>query len=303
MDPKTVWNRYFGHTGFRPGQETLIDGILFGRDVMGIMPTGGGKSVCYQIPALLLPGTTLAISPPISLMKDQVTALRESNISAVFLSSSYVGAALIVRVLRGSRDLRIRELGLEELSTFGLLKETSRGLVDQYIDRLVEQELLIEAAHSTLRTTHKAAAVLFLGEQVTMLTRMETGRFVNAGAGWNTYKFREPFDGVPSVVCQALNFQGWVEIKNVTTEGFLYCLRKPNFAAGKAGSVAAGSVTTGQFYTASGTSSSSAHAEHTLVSGVTLPVVTMPTLPTATLTTTANQIEIHYMAIEYGGDR
>lgn len=173
MDPKTVWNRYFGHTGFRPGQETLIDGILFGRDVMGIMPTGGGKSVCYQIPALLLPGTTLAISPPISLMKDQVTALRESNISAVFLSSSYVGAALIVRVLRGSRDLRIRELGLEELSTFGLLKETSRGLVDQYIDRLVEQELLIEAAHSTLRTTHKAAAVLFLGEQVTMLTRTE----------------------------------------------------------------------------------------------------------------------------------
>ena len=132
---------------------------------------------------------------------------------------------------------------------------------------------------------------------------METGRFVNAGAGWNTYKFREPFDGVPSVVCQALNFQGWVEIKNVTTEGFLYCLRKPNFAAGKAGSVAAGSVTTGQFYTASGTSSSSAHAEHTLVSGVTLPVVTMPTLPTATLTTTANQIEIHYIAIEYGGDR
>ncbi len=132
---------------------------------------------------------------------------------------------------------------------------------------------------------------------------METGTFKNAGAGWNTYKFREPFDGVPSVVCQALDFQGWVEIKDVTAEGFLYCLRKPNFVAGKSGSVAAGSVTTGQFYTASGTASSSAHAEHTLVSGVTLPTITMPTLPTATLTTTASQIEIHYIAIEYGGDR
>lgn len=132
---------------------------------------------------------------------------------------------------------------------------------------------------------------------------METGTFKNAGAGWNTYKFRGPFDSVPSVVCQALNFQGWVEIKDVTADGFLYCLRKTNFVAGKAGSVAAGSVTTGQFYTASGTSASSTHAEHTLVSGVTLPAVTMPTLPTFSLTTIASQIEIHYIAIEYGGDR
>lgn len=131
----------------------------------------------------------------------------------------------------------------------------------------------------------------------------EVEQFVNAGAGWNTYKFREPFDGVPSVVCQALNFQGWVEIKDVTAEGFLYCLRKPTFTAGKAGSVAAGSVTTGQFFTASGTSSSSSHAENTLVSAVTLPKVTMPTLPTAQLTTTKDPIVIHYVAIEYGGDR
>lgn len=132
---------------------------------------------------------------------------------------------------------------------------------------------------------------------------METGTLQNAGAGWNTYKFREPFDGVPSVVCQALNFQGWVEIKDITAEGFLYCLRKPAFTAGRAGSVAAGAVTTGQFYTASGTSSSSAHAEHTLVSAVTLPAVTMPTLPTAQLTTVGSPIVIHYIAIEYGGDR
>ncbi|MCI8414702.1 MAG: DEAD/DEAH box helicase, partial [Ruminiclostridium sp.] len=59
MDKAAVLRRYFGHNSFRPGQETLVDGILAGRDVLGIMPTGGGKSLCYQVPALLLPGLTL----------------------------------------------------------------------------------------------------------------------------------------------------------------------------------------------------------------------------------------------------
>lgn len=132
---------------------------------------------------------------------------------------------------------------------------------------------------------------------------METGAFTNAGAGWNVYKFREPFEGVPSVVCQPIDFPGWVEIKQVTAEGFLYCLRKPTFTAGKNGSVVAGSVSTGSYYVASGTASSSAHTAQTLVSAVTLPSVTMPTLPTAQLTTTTDPIQIHYIAIEYGGER
>ena len=88
MDKRTALKQYFGHSGFRPGQERLIDAVLSGRDVLGVMPTGGGKSLCYQIPALLLPGVTLVVSPLISLMKDQVSALKSAGVSAAYINSS-----------------------------------------------------------------------------------------------------------------------------------------------------------------------------------------------------------------------
>lgn len=85
---RTVLQEYFGFEDFRTGQEELIEGVLAKRDVLGIMPTSGGKSLCYQIPAILLDGITLVISPLISLMKDQVDGLNELGIPATFINST-----------------------------------------------------------------------------------------------------------------------------------------------------------------------------------------------------------------------
>lgn len=88
MDKFTVLKEVFGHTLFRNGQVEIIDSILASRDVLGIMPTGAGKSICYQVPALMLEGITLVISPLISLMKDQVNALVQSGVKAAYINSS-----------------------------------------------------------------------------------------------------------------------------------------------------------------------------------------------------------------------
>ena len=88
MTPKDILKKYFGYQDFRPGQEEIISQIQSGSDILAVMPTGAGKSICYQIPALLFSGLTLVISPLISLMKDQVDALRESGIPCAFLNSS-----------------------------------------------------------------------------------------------------------------------------------------------------------------------------------------------------------------------
>ena len=88
MDELAALRQFFGFSAFRAGQQTLIDAVLSGRDALGVMPTGGGKSLCYELPALLLPGLTLVVSPLISLMKDQVMALRNAGIPAGCINSA-----------------------------------------------------------------------------------------------------------------------------------------------------------------------------------------------------------------------
>lgn len=88
MDQNQVLKKYFGYDNFREGQAELVSSILSGRDTLGVMPTGAGKSVCYQVPALMFGGVTIVISPLISLMQDQVSSLVQSGIPAAFINSS-----------------------------------------------------------------------------------------------------------------------------------------------------------------------------------------------------------------------
>lgn len=139
MEKLAALKQYFGHSAFRPGQETMVDALLSGRDAFGVMPTGAGKSVCYQLPALLLPGVTLVISPLISLMKDQVTALEQAGLPAAFLNSSQTTAAQR-EVLRGLKA------GAYKL----LYVAPERLTADSFLDMIHELELsliVVDEAH------------------------------------------------------------------------------------------------------------------------------------------------------------
>lgn len=104
-------------------------------------------------------------------------------------------------------------------------------------------------------------------------TTFEVGSFVNSGAGWNTFKFREAFDAAPQVVCQAEDFDGIVQVQNVTKDGFQYCLR---------------TQASGTYYVGASTGTTPSHSAATLVTGT---------------TTTATAVKINYIAVEFGGER
>ncbi|HEY6106775.1 MAG TPA: DEAD/DEAH box helicase, partial [Anaeromyxobacteraceae bacterium] len=106
--PEEILRSVFGHERFRPGQRELVEAVLAGRDAIGVMPTGAGKSLAYQLPARLLGGTALVVSPLIALMKDQVDALLRRGVRAIFLNSSLGPEERRARVLairRGEVEL------------------------------------------------------------------------------------------------------------------------------------------------------------------------------------------------------
>lgn len=102
-DKLSVLKEYFGHDSFREGQDRITDSLLGGRDVLGIMPTGAGKSICYQVPTLMFDGITIVVSPLISLMKDQVSALVQSGVAAAYINSSLTHAQYL-KVLQNTES-------------------------------------------------------------------------------------------------------------------------------------------------------------------------------------------------------
>ena len=122
MTPLEALKRYFGYDSFRPGQEEIVNAILAGRDALAVMPTGAGKSVCYQVPAMLMPGLTLVISPLISLMQDQVAALEEEGVHAACLNSA-LPEGLYSTILRAALegDYKILYVAPERLLTDSFL--------------------------------------------------------------------------------------------------------------------------------------------------------------------------------------
>ena len=122
MTKEEALKTYFGYDAFRGGQEPVIDTLLSGRDALAIMPTGAGKSVCYQVPALLLPGIALVISPLVSLMRDQVTQLVQMGVPAAFLNSSLTFRQYLLALSRAKEGrYKIIYVAPERLETEGFL--------------------------------------------------------------------------------------------------------------------------------------------------------------------------------------
>lgn len=123
MNAHDTLKYYFGYDSFREGQKKIIDSIMAGRDVLAIMPTGAGKSICYQVPALMLSGITIVVSPLISLMQDQVKALNEAGIHAAYINSSLTEGQInkALSLAAGGR-YKIIYVAPERLETYGFLE-------------------------------------------------------------------------------------------------------------------------------------------------------------------------------------
>ena len=124
MKPIDVLNNIFGYRDFRPGQEKIIDTLMSGRDCVGIMPTGAGKSITFQIPARILPGTVLVVSPLISLMKDQVDSLQMYGFKAVVINSTLTD---------GERSSRLEGLRAGKYELVYLAPEALEGSLRNFI--------------------------------------------------------------------------------------------------------------------------------------------------------------------------
>jgi len=192
MDIHSVLKEHFGYTHFREGQETIIQSILTQQNVLGIMPTGGGKSICYQLPALLLEGVTLVISPLISLMKDQVDSLRDMGIPAAYINSTLNSSEINQRMLQA----RNRQLKLLYVSPERLDSETFRYALKQVPISLIA----VDEAHCISQWGHDfRPSYLRLAETIGLLENKPTIVALTATA---TPKVAEDIERLLSIPAQ-----------------------------------------------------------------------------------------------------
>ena len=237
MTKEEVLKKYFGYDSFRAGQETLVNGILSGRDTLGIMPTGAGKSLCYQIPALLMSGITLVVSPLISLMKDQVTALNQAGIHAAYLNSSLTpgqyqtalrnlvqGRYKIVYVaperlltdsfLWAASQIEISMVSVDEahcISQWGQNFRPSYLKIPDFVEQLpVRPVVSAFTATATAEVREDIAAILGLQDPVTLVTGFDRKNLF--------FSVKQPKDKLSSTLAYLTEHSGEC--------GIIYCLTR-----------------------------------------------------------------------------
>lgn len=237
MTKEEVLKKYFGYDSFRAGQETLVNGILSGRDTLGIMPTGAGKSLCYQIPALLMSGITIVVSPLISLMKDQVTALNQAGIHAAYLNSSLTpgqyqtalrnlvqGRYKIVYVaperlltdsfLWAASQIEISMVSVDEahcISQWGQDFRPSYLKIPDFVEQLpVRPVVSAFTATATAEVREDIAAILGLQDPVTLVTGFDRKNLF--------FSVKQPKDKLSSTLAYLTEHSGEC--------GIIYCLTR-----------------------------------------------------------------------------